>query len=129
MTLKELRTVINGKELTPFIHEDDFEVTHAFSGDLMSDALMVLRTAPDGLCEKGILITGNSTMQGVRTAEMLDFPVIVITRGKTPTQQVIDQAFASNITIICSDDVTFTVSGKLYNSGIIGLSNVNVDIH
>lgn len=129
MTLRELRNVINAEELTPFIHEDDFEITHAFSGDLMSDALMVLRTAPDGLCEKGILITGNATMQGVRTAEMLDFPIIVITRKKIPTQQVIDQAFESNITILSCDDVTFTVSGKLYCNGIIGLSNVNADFH
>ena len=129
MTLKELRETVNGVELTPFIREDNFEVLNAFSGDLMSDALMILRKAPLDFCEKGVLITGNATMQGVRTAEMLDFPVILLTRGKRPTQQVIDQAFESNIVIISCKHVTFTSSGKLYEKGLRGLTDVDVDLH
>lgn len=129
MTLRELRKIISGTEITPFIKEDDFEINYAFCGDLMSDALMVLRTAPIENCEQGVLITGNSTMQGIRTAEMLDLPVIIITRGKTPTQQVIDQAYQSNVILITTNDVAFTVSGKLYQNGIVGLSNVNANLH
>lgn len=128
MTLKELREIVCGNEVTPFIKEDNFEIKYAFCGDLMSDALMVLRTAPIENCEKGVLITGNSTVQGIRTAEMLDLPIVIITRGKTPTQQVIDQAYQSNVIIITTNDVAFTVSGKLYQHGIIGLSNVNANI-
>lgn len=128
MTLKELREIVCGNEVTPFIKEDNFEINYAFCGDLMSDALMVLRTAPIENCERGVLITGNSTVQGIRTAEMLDLPIVIITRGKTPTQQVIDQAYQSNVIIIITNDVAFTVSGKLYQHGIIGLSNVNANI-
>lgn len=129
MNLKELREIISGTELTPFIKEDNFEINYAFCGDLMSDALMVLRTAPIENCEQGVLITGNSTVQGIRTAEMLDLPIVIITRGKTPTQQVIDQAYQSNVIIITTNDVAFTVSGKLYQHGIVGLSNVNANLH
>lgn len=129
MNLKELREIISGTELTPFIKEDNFEINYAFCGDLMSDALMVLRTAPIENCEQGVLITGNSTVQGIRTAEMLDLPIVIITRGKMPTQQVIDQAYQSNVIIITTNDVAFTVSGKLYQHGIVGLSNVNANLH
>ena len=34
---------------------------------------MILREADEEFCENGLLITGNVTMQSIRTAEMLDF--------------------------------------------------------
>lgn len=45
MTVQKVIEVIRGKELTPPIRPTNFELKYAFSGDLMSDALMVLREA------------------------------------------------------------------------------------
>lgn len=124
MNVEKIVKVINGKELTPKIKPEDFEIKYAFSGDLMSDALMVLREAPEGFCEAGMLITGNVTMQSIRTAEMLDFAAILITRGKVPSVQVLEQAHESGIIVLGTNDVSFTVCGKLYEAGIKGLSDL-----
>lgn len=124
MIVREIVEVIRGKELTPPIQSADFQLKYAFSGDLMSDALMVLREAPEGFCEAGILITGNVTMQSIRTAEMLDFAAIIITRGKIPSPQVLEQAYNSGIIVLGTNDVSFTVCGKLYHAGIKGLSDL-----
>ena len=124
MNVKKIVEVIRGKELTPPIRPADFELKYAFSGDLMSDALMVLREAPEGFCEAGILITGNVTMQSIRTAEMLDFAAILITRGKVPSHQVLEQAYDSGIIVLGTNDVSFTICGKLYQAGVKGLSDL-----
>ena len=120
MKVKEIVATIDGKQLTPPIKPEDFELTYAFSGDLMSDALMLLREAPEGFCEAGILVTGNATMQSVRTAEMLDFSAILITRGKIPTEQVLKQAYESNIIVLGTTHLSFTICGRLYECGIRG---------
>ena len=124
MKVQKIVEVIRGKELTPPIKPADFELKYAFSGDLMSDALMLLREAPEGFCEAGILITGNVTMQSIRTAEMLDFAAILITRGKVPSQQVLDQAYSSGIIVLGTNDVSFSVCGKLHHAGIKGFSDL-----
>lgn len=122
MTIKEIVKLINGKELTKPLRDDNFQLLYAFSGDLMSDALMLLREADEGFCESGILITGNVTMQSVRTAEMLDFAAILITRGKVPSPQVLEQAYESNIVILGTNDLSFSTCGKLYSCGIKGFT-------
>lgn len=120
MKVKEIVNIIKGKELTPQLKDDNFELKYAFSGDLMSDALMLLSEAPEGFCEAGILITGNVTMQSVRTAEMLDFACILITRGKVPTEQVLKQAYESGIIVLGTNYLSFTTCGLLHNNGIKG---------
>lgn len=122
MTVKEIVKVVKGKELTPPIKPEDFEFKHAFSGDLMSDALMILREADEEFCENGILITGNITMQSVRTAEMLDFGAILITRGKVPSEQVLEQAYESGIVVIGTNYLSFATCGLLHENGIRGFN-------
>ena len=120
MTISEIVKVVKGKELTPPIKDDKFEFKYAFSGDLMSDALMVLREAEEEFCESALLITGNITMQSVRTAEMLDFAGILITRGKVPSEQVLKQAYESGIVIIGTNYLSFATCGLLHENGIRG---------
>lgn len=123
MKINELIDVLQAKVLTPNIN-NDIDIKYAFSGDLMSDALMMLRTAPEDFCEQGVLITGNATMQSVRTAEILDFKMIILTRGKIATEQVIEQAYTSEISILTTENVSFTTNGKLYSHGIKGISDL-----
>lgn len=78
---------------------------------------MVLREAPEGFCEAGILITGNVTMQSIRTAEMLDFAAILITRAKIPSKQVLEQAYNSGIIVLGTNDVSFFSLWKIISCG------------
>jgi len=124
MNVKSLVELLHATIFTTNVYDESQDIKYAFSGDLMSDVLMVLRTAPSEFFEYGALITGNVTMQSVRTAEMLDFPIIILTRDKTPSKQVIAQAEESRIMLIGTRDVMFSVSGKLYEHKIKGFTDI-----
>jgi hypothetical protein len=94
----------------------------------MSDALMLLRNVGLDFCNLGVLITGLVTMQGVRTAEMLDIPVIILVRGKQPNELVIKEAEAANIIILGTTDTMFSSNGKLYSKGIKGITEYNAKV-
>ncbi len=89
------------------------EVNHAFASDLMSDVLAM--SHPDTL-----LITGLTTPQIIRTAQMLDLPAILIARGKDVPQDVIDLAQATGIVLLATRDIIYVASGKLYARGLSG---------
>ena len=60
----------------------DKEIKYGFCSDLMSDALIILNSVKDyRILERSILITGLSTNQSIRTAEMLDVEVVLLVRG------------------------------------------------
>ena len=124
MKLKELVKILNANILTPDIYDPEFDVNYAFSSDLMSDDLMLLRTAPNDFFEEGMLITGLATNQSIRTAEMLDFRVVIMVRDKKPTQQVLDGAIDSDIMVITSPCSMFSASGKLWENGIRGVTDL-----
>jgi len=126
MKTSEMVTLLQATVFTTNHYDETLEIKYAFSGDLMSDALMVLRNAPSEFFESGVLITGNVTMQSVRTAEMLDFPIIILTRDKIPSKPVIKQAEESKVMLIGTRDVMFSTSGKLYEKNIRGFSDLTV---
>jgi hypothetical protein len=116
MRLGEIVELLHATIFTQEIYNEHYVIKYAFSGDLMSDALMVLRNAPSEFFLHGAVVTGNVTIQSVRTAEILDFPVIILTRDKIPTSQVIAHAVKSNIILLGTKDVMFSASGKLYKN-------------
>jgi len=91
----------------------NIEVNHAFASDLMSDVLAMSR--PDTL-----LITGLTTPQIIRTAQMLDLPAILVARGKDVPQDVVELARATGIVLLATHDIMYVVSGKLYARGLTG---------
>ena len=91
----------------------DIEVHHAFASDLMSDVLAMSR--PDTL-----LITGLTTPQIIRTAQMLDLPAILVVRGKDVPQDVADLARTTGIVVLATHDIMYVASGKLYARGLSG---------
>lgn len=123
MKLSEVVEVLNATIFTPENYDGDKVVDFAFGSDMMSDALMLLRTAPDEFFERGILLTGLVTRQSVRTAEMLDFGVVLIVRGKKPNDNVYDAAREAGVTLIGTDASMFSASGKLYALGVRGVSD------
>lgn len=92
---------------------EDIEVNHAFASDLMSDVLAMSR--PDTL-----LITGLTTPQIIRTAQMLDLPAILVVRGKNVPRDVTDLARATGIVLLSTHDIMYVASGKLYARGLSG---------
>ncbi len=120
MKLEDLINVVGGTVVSGESYNKDLNITFAFSGDLMSDALMLVKTLTEEQCSEGLLLTGLATNQSIRTAEMLDIETVLIVRDKKPSESVIRCAKSAGITLITTADSLFAASGKLYNKGIIG---------
>ncbi len=102
---------------------EDKDIKYAFCTDLMSDALFIMNTVEDQrVLEHTILITGLATQQSIRTAEMLDVDIILLVRGKMPSEKVIQLAIESNITLLSTDYTMFNISGLMYEKGIKGVT-------
>lgn len=100
----------------------DKEIKYGFCSDLMSDALIILNSVKDyRILERSILITGLSTNQSIRTAEMLDVEVVLLVRGKVPSIKVVELAKESKVLLLSTEYTMFNTAGKLYEDGIKGI--------
>jgi len=100
------------------------EINYAFVCDLMSDALMLLKSMPSHIGAHGALVTCLVTNQALRTAEILDLETIIFVRGKTPTQSVIDLADEIGITLIGTGLTMYKTSGLLFTGGVKSYESV-----
>ena len=112
MTIADMVSVLNAKVL---IGADklDTPVYTACCSDLMSDVLAFVD-------EKTVLITGLTNPHVVRTSEMLDITCIVFSRGKMPSEEILEMAEEVGITVISSPLTTYTACGELYLHGLPG---------
>jgi len=92
-------------------HNLDFDIKSACGADLMSDVMAFVK-------EDVVLLTGLVNAQTVRTAHLLDIPVVVFVRGKTPEQDLIDEAVRDGIVLMTTHETLFLACGKLYAAGI-----------
>ena len=112
MNVQTLCALINAKIVTQdnkYLLDVDCE--HAFASDLMSDVLCLT-------CENVVLITGLCNIQTVRTADMADFKVIVLARGKKADENMITLAEENEIIICETEYSVFKTSGILYINGL-----------
>lgn len=114
MKVDEVVKLIDGIILSGKNILDKIDVKTAFAADLMSDVLAYVESDNNDV----ILITGITNPQIVRTAEMLDIPVIIVARGKTVPKETIKLADEKGIIIISTKNIVFTTSGILYTNGI-----------
>ena len=112
MTIRQVMEIVEG---TVLIGEDrlDSRVDTACGSDLMSDVLAFVK-------EKTVLITGLINPHVLRTAEMLDITCIVFSRGKKPSEEILEMAEEIGITVISSPLTTYTACGELYVHGLPG---------
>jgi hypothetical protein len=110
MQIKEIANTLNASILTPNL-DITSEVSNAFSSDLMSDVL-----TRD--YDKTVLITGLSTLQAIRTAEISDISHIIIGRDKEVAKEMIDLAVESEIVLLKCEYSLFRISELLYRAGI-----------
>lgn len=112
MTIREVMKIVEGKVL---VGEDrlDTPVETACGSDLMSDVLAFVK-------DRTVLITGLINPHVVRTSEMLDITCIVFSRGKMPSEEILEMADEVGITVIASPLTTYTACGELYLRGLPG---------
>jgi len=112
MTIREVMEIVDG---TVLIGEErlDTPVNTACGSDLMSDVLAFVK-------EKAVLITGLINPHVIRTSEMLDITCIVFSRGKKPSEEILEMAEETGITVISSPLTTYTACGELYLHGLPG---------
>ncbi len=121
MKLNELMGLMAAKSYTPSLMKDK-EINFAFCSDLMSDALVIMNSVKDPtILEHTILITGLATQQSIRTAEMLDVDVVLLVRGKIPSEKVILLAHEAQVMLLSTETTMFNASGILFEKGIRGV--------
>lgn len=86
-------------------------IERAFSSDLMSDVL----TLDD---HQIVLITGLANVQLIRTVEMADIPVVLLSRNKSATDEMIQLAEENGIVLLGTPFSMFRASGILYENGL-----------
>jgi predicted transcriptional regulator len=114
MSIEEIAKVIEGKVVARKTDED-YEITHAFASDLMSDVLTINNP------ERIVLLTGLANVQTIRTVEMANLNLVVLVRGKKASEDMIELAKENDIVIIESKYSAFRASAVLYNAGIKSL--------
>ena len=92
MRLSEVIRNLKAEEVTP-LNDNNVEVKSICACDLLSDILATDK-------EEFIILTGLTTPQVVRTAEIVGALAIIIVRGKYPSQEFIGIAQAHGISIL-----------------------------
>lgn len=112
MKISQIKEVLNAKILAQGAGLSA-EVNAACGSDMMSDVLAYVK-------DQGMLLTGLTNPQVVRTASMMDMECIVFVRGKCPDEAVLKLAQEMGITVLASDYTMFTACGLLYENGLRG---------
>ncbi len=91
--------------------DKQINIERAFSSDLMSDVL----TLDD---HHIVLITGLANLQLIRTVEMADIPVVLLSRNKTASPEMIQLAEENGIVLLGTSFSIFRASGVLFENGL-----------
>ncbi|HPX28739.1 MAG TPA: DRTGG domain-containing protein [Sphaerochaeta sp.] len=110
MTLREILELTEATLVCGSHHTED-TITYGFASDLMSDVLTILE-------DNIIMITGLSSVQAIRTAEMSDIRNILLVRNKKPSDAMIEIAEELGISISSTPYSLFRASGVLYGAGL-----------
>ncbi|HTG00670.1 MAG TPA: hypothetical protein VK654_08800 [Nitrospirota bacterium] len=111
MKLREIITLLQGEVLCGEYMLDTVDVDHCFSADLMSDVLGRVHA-------NGILLTGLTNPQAVRTADIADIKAVCIVRGKTPDSDSVTLAKRAEIPLFTTQFTMFEACGILYMHGL-----------
>lgn len=114
MILREIINLLQAQVLVGNGLLDKVEVDRCFSADLMSDVLG--RTHANG-----ILITGITNPQAVRTADIADIKAVCVVRGKLPDPETVALAKQKDIPLFMTKLTMFEACGILYMNGLQGV--------
>ena len=111
MKLREIINLLKADVLVGDGLLDDIEVDRCFSADLMSDVLGRSHA-------NGILITGITNPQAVRTADIADIKAVCVVRGKQPEADTVALAKQKEIPLFITKLTMFEACGILYMNGL-----------
>ncbi len=112
MKIKEIVKILKAKK--HFIPDgDDLDVAQGIASDLMSDVLAYV-SAESGT----LLITSLMSNQVIRTSTLMGISIVVFTRGKIPTKDIINAAKRNDIAILSTELTKYTACGLLYTAGL-----------
>lgn len=109
MKLKEITKLLSATVLCGGGLPDE-EYHAAVASDLMSDVLTI-----DG---EPLLLTGLCNVQTLRTCEMLGLRVVVLVRGKKPTDDMLALASENDVTLLGTPLSMYHACGRLFEAGL-----------
>ncbi len=112
LTISQIQALLGAKILCGESQLDK-QMVSACGSDLMSDVLAFVK-------DHTVLLTGLTNMHVVRAAEMLELPLIVFVRGKTPPPDVLQMAKDRGIALMCTNHMLYEACGILYKHGLPG---------
>ena len=112
MKLERVKEVLEAEILGEYA-DLDVEFKYGYGSDLMSDVLAFIE---DG----SLLLTGLTTEQVIRTAEVVDIKAIVFVRGKKPPKDVVKLADEKKITLLSTTCTMYLACGRLLAAGLPG---------
>lgn len=115
MKLNEIISLLSAEVLTGNGLVDEIDVERCFSADLMSDVLGRSHAS-------GILITGLTNPQAVRTADIADIKAVCVVRGKRPEADTVALAKQKDIPLFVTHLTMFEACGILYMNGLRGVA-------
>jgi predicted transcriptional regulator len=115
MKLREIIKLLKADVLVGNGLLDEIEVDRCYSADLMSDVLG--RSSANG-----ILITGITNPQAVRTADIADIKAVCVVRGKQPEAETVTLAKQKEIPLFITKLTMFEACGILYMNGLKGVA-------
>lgn len=111
MKLREIAELLNAEIVTCKDKIDEIDVEFVGAADLMSEVLAFTK-------ENALLLTGLTTPQVIRTAQMVELSAIIFVRGKRPQQETINLSESTNIPLLVTKELLYTSCGKLYIKGL-----------
>jgi predicted transcriptional regulator len=114
----KLREIINLLHAEVLVGEDiinGIDVDRCYSADLMSDVL-------GRSYASGILITGITNPQAIRTADIADIQAVCVVRGKQPEAEAVALAKQKDLPLFITKMGMFEACGILYTNGLRGVA-------
>ncbi len=114
LTLRAVKKALGAETIFGDELLDAIEVDSCYSADLMSDVLARSKA-------NGVLLTGLTNPQAVRTAELADIKAVCFVRGKKIDNGTIQLAREKSIPLLVTKLTMFEACGILYEAGLRGV--------
>ena len=114
MTLLEIRDVLQCEVL---VAEGDMtaDVKYVVASDGMSEILAFAKS-------KELMVTGLTTIQSIRTANIAGVSAVLYCRGKRPDNRVLEFARSKRIPVMATKLLLFDICAILHGRGLRGVS-------
>lgn len=111
MKLSEILAEVKAKILVGEEKIDELEFEYIAASDLMSEVLAIARPSM-------VLLTGLTTPQVVRTAEVVGIQAVVVVRKDSLPSETVEMARVCGIVLAVTKMTMFEACGRLYNKNL-----------